>query len=76
MASKNDLQSLNGLFKELYSKSLKSMVPSGVRLMTWTTYETMPMEELEYHAAYSKKAADVFKRRNSKLGRYLEGAGE
>lgn len=69
-------KSLLATLREAYVDRMVDLIPSGVRLMTWTTYETMPMEELEYHAAYSKRAADVFKRRNSKLGRYLEGLDE
>jgi hypothetical protein len=62
-------KSLNDLFKEIYADKLQNMVPG---LMKWN-YWSMPLDKLAKHVEYNEEAAQVYKTRTSKLGKYLEG---
>lgn len=65
-------KSLNDLFKEAYAGRLQNMVPTAVKLMQWN-YWSMPIDKLAKHVEYNEEAAQVYKTRTSKLGKYLEG---
>lgn len=66
-------KSLNDIFKYIYAGKLQNMVPGGVLLKSGWDYWSMPLDKLAKHVEYNKEAAQVYKTRSSKLGKYLEG---
>lgn len=76
MANNYSISDLNILFKQMYGSKMTNIVPSGVKILSMPDYDTMSLRELKKHVDISKKAADLYKRRNTKLGRHLEGLDE
>lgn len=73
MGSDNTVKSLNGLFKEIYADKIQYLIPKGVTLRWVQNFWSMPIDMLAKHVEYNEEAAQVFKTRSSKLGKYLEG---
>lgn len=55
--------------KEAYDKFRKAYAGT---YMEWN-YWSMPLDKLAKHMEYNEEAAQVYKTRSSKLGKYLEG---
>jgi hypothetical protein len=64
---------INELFKEVYTSKMANLIPNGVTLIGTPDYEKMELSALKKLAKRgNEKAQDVYARRTSKLGKYLE----
>lgn len=64
--------SLSDLFKEVYANKMANMIPNGVGALE-PDFDAMPLKELEkWTKKGNTRAQEVYARRTSKLGKYLE----